>query len=320
MARKLGVLLAIVVVMAGAAGGVARADGLPVLGIDVGSKGVAVPGSVKRFVTVPVGRDTLVAAIERRGGRVARTRLLPGTFTVPAVAYDGSASGLSADRRVLVLIEPRASFPRAETTFAVLRTRGFVLQRLVRLRGDFSFDAISPNGDRLYLIKYLSPRDPTRYAVRAYDVPGGRLLPKPIVDPRDREQMHGQPLSRATSPDGRWAYTLYDGNGKEPFLHALDTSRGTARCIDLDELAGSSYLWRLRLAVAGGSVVIRDRDEPELAVDRTTFAVERPSVATSDGSMPTWSWALAATALFALVALGAVALPRRFGRRPASAS
>ena len=98
MARRLGVLLGIAVVVAAAGSGVARADGLPVLGIDVGSSGVTVPRSAERFVTVPAGRDTLVAGIERRGGRVASTRLLPGSFTIPAVAYDSSAAGLSADR------------------------------------------------------------------------------------------------------------------------------------------------------------------------------------------------------------------------------
>ena len=51
------------------------------------------------------------------------------------------------------------------------------------------------------------------------------------------------------SPDGRWAYTLYDGNGKTPFIHALDTSRSTARCIDLDALAGNKYLSGMRLAM-----------------------------------------------------------------------
>ena len=44
--------------------------------------------------------------------------------------------------------------------------------------------------------------------------------------------MHGNPMTRATSADGRWAYTLYDGNG-HPFVHALDTAPATARCIDL---------------------------------------------------------------------------------------
>jgi hypothetical protein len=216
-----------------------------------------------------------------------------------------------------VLIEPRLAFPRRRTTFAVLDARTFVLQRLVRLQGDFSFDAVSPDGGRLYLIQYLSPRDPTKYAVRAYDVRAGRLLRKPIVDPRDREQMHGQPISRAMSPDGRWAYTLYDGNGKEPFLHALDTARGTARCIDLDELAGSKYLWNLRLAVSGGSIVVRDRRETELAIDRTTFAVGKPEqrvTPDAGGSSPTWPWFAAAAGVVALAAGGALVATRR---RPA---
>ncbi len=316
MAGRLLVLVGIGVAVAAVTGGAARADGLPVLGIDVGSSGVTVAGSPYRFVTIGANRDTIVARVRRRGGRVVGTRVLAGHFTVPAVAYDGSASGLSADGRVLVLIEPRLSFPRRETTFAVLGTRSFVLQRLVRLRGDFSFDAVSPDGGRLYLIQYLSARDPTRYAVRAYDVRGGKLLREPIVDPRDREQMHGQPLSRATSPDGRWAYTLYDGGSKEPFLHALDTARGTARCIDLDALAGSKYLWQLRLAVSGRTLVIRDRGEPELTVDRTSFAVTKPgsSSAAAGETTPLWGWALGATALTVLLTGAGLLLVRR---RPA---
>jgi hypothetical protein len=317
MSRRLGVLLVIGAVAAGAAAGAARADGLPVLGIDVGSSGVTVPASPYRYVTLASKGDTIVARVQRRGGRIVASRLLARHYTVPAVAYDGTAGGLSADRRIVVLIEPRASFPRRETTLAVLSARRLVLQRLVRLRGDFSFDAVSPSGDRLYLIQYLSPRDPTRYAVRAYDVRAGRLLREPIVDPHDREQMHGQPVSRATSPGGRWAYTLYDGGGREPFLHALDTARGTARCIDLDALAGNRYLWRLRLAVTGNSIVIRDRDEPELAVDRASFAVTKPvsPAGSSGGATPLWGWALGATALTVLLA-GAAA--RRFRPRRAS--
>lgn len=316
MACKLGLLIGIGVAVAAVTCGAARADGLPVLGIDDGSTGVTVPGSPYRFVTLAANRATLVARVQRRGGRVVMTRLLAGQFTIPAVAYDATAGGLSADGRVLALIEPRVSFPRRETTLAVLGTRGFPLQRLVRLRGDFSFDAISPSGDRLYLIQYLSPTDPNAYAVRAYDVRSGRLLPKPIVDPRDREQMHGRPVARAMSPDGLWAYTLYDGAGKAPFLHALNTARGSARCIDLDALAGNRYLWRLRLSVSGRSIVIRDGTEPELTVDRTSFAVTKPASSSTPAgeATPVSSWALGATAL-TVVLTGAGLLFVR--RRPA---
>ena len=45
--------------------------------------------------------------------------------------------------------------------------------------------------------------------------------------------MDGYPLTRVTSADGRWVYTLYQngGVGGYPFIHALDTVRGVAHCI-----------------------------------------------------------------------------------------
>jgi len=74
--------------------------------------------------------------------------------------------------------------------------------------------ALSPDGATLYLIQYTSRRDPTRYEVRAYDLPRDRLRPGAIVDPREPdERMRGFPITRSTSRDGRWAYTLYDGAG-----------------------------------------------------------------------------------------------------------
>jgi hypothetical protein len=243
---------------------------------------------------------------------------------VPAVAYDGSASGLSADGSVLVLIQPRLAFPRATTSFAILDAPNLRLRSVLRLQGDFSFDAISPRGNRVYLIQYLSPKDASRYAVRAYDVLARRLLREPVVDPHEAgEQMRGQPISRTTSLDGRWAYTLYDGAGKEPFVHALDTSRGTARCIDLDALKGVDHLWRLRLHVRGGGrrLVVLDNRETALAVDTTTFQVRRPveaasaSTSSDAGSDLTWPWALAASALVLLAAAGALILVARRHRR-----
>ena len=157
-------------------------------------------------------RGTVVKARERAGGRTLRVARLSGDYAVPAVAYDGSASGLSADGRKLVLVSPRRRFPRGSTTFAVLDAGRLRLRRVLRLKGDFSFDALSPDGSLMYLINYLSPRDPTRYRVRVYDLRTSRLLRKPVVDPNEPpDEMSGLPITRATSPEGRWAYTLYDG-------------------------------------------------------------------------------------------------------------
>lgn len=247
---------ALVVLVAALAAPAARADGLPVLGVDVGADGVTVPGSDARLVALAAPPGTVVARISVRGGRVLTFRYLSGRYTVPAVAYDGSVGGLSADGRTLVLLEPRAAFPRERTRLMIFDAATLRTRESIDLRGDYSFDAISPDGTWLYLVHYLSPRDPAYYEVRAYDVRRRRLLPEPIVDPKERgEQMRGAPITRATSSDGRWAYTLYDGDGT-PFVHALDTVGRTARCLDLDSLGGRD-LSAARLVLEDGSVSVR---------------------------------------------------------------
>jgi hypothetical protein len=224
---------------------------LPVLGVDVGSTGVTVPGGPNRYVTVSQGNMTLVESIARNGGRILGIGRVRGSFTIPAVAYDASASGLSADGKTLVLIEPRVSFPRQVTRFVLLDTRKLRVRRAITLRGDFSFDAVSPHGTTMFLVNYTSPGDPTRYTVRAYDLQAGELLPDAIRDPAERsERMRGSPITRLQSADGRWAYTLYDGAGGTPFVHALDTVRRSAHCIDLPMLTGRRDLWSLRFTLA----------------------------------------------------------------------
>src|SRR5437762_2018109 len=118
MPRALFVAILAAIVLAPSA----AADGLPVLGIDVGSTGVTTPQAGSRYVTIPSTGGTLVERIRRNGGQVLAASLFPGTYTIPAVAYDASAGGLSGDRHTLVLIEPRSSFPRATTRLLVLHT------------------------------------------------------------------------------------------------------------------------------------------------------------------------------------------------------
>jgi hypothetical protein len=148
------------------------------------------------------------------------------------------------------------------------------------------------------------------------------MLPHPIVDPRERDEaMRGSPITRTTSADGRWAYTLYDGGGATPFVHALDTSRRTARCIDLDAIAGSKYLWRLRLNVSrdGSMLTIRDRKETELLVSTRTFEPRRPSAAQAvpaTGSGLRWPLAVLAGVGALAVAGALIALGRRRHLRP----
>lgn len=284
-----GALLATALAVGGAAAEPARADGLPVLGVDAGPTGVATPDGASRYVTLRAGPTTVLARVAQQGGRVEASRSLRGVFTIPAVAYDGSPDGLSADGRTLVLIAPRAGFPRARTTLVALDAARLRVRRTIALRGDFSFDALSPDGSRLFLIQYVSRTDPTRYRVRAYDLRSGRLLPKPVVDPREPDEaMHGRPLTRATSPDGRWAYTLYDAGGGTPFVHALDTAAATARCIDLDLLAGRDLAAaRLDVPPAEDRIDLVVGGSPVATIDARTFVVEAPPAIGPAGAVAT---------------------------------
>ena len=296
----------------------AAADGLPAVGVD--ARPLSAPGSEIAYVTRRAGRRTALEVIDADSERRLRRVLLPGRLTVPAIAYDATPSGITPDGRKLVLIEPRRAFPRSETSFAVIDTERLRIRRFVHLKGDFSFDALSPDGRTMYLIHYLSPRNILRYEVRAYALRSGRLLPDPIVDAREPDEpMSGQPVTRATGPGGRWEYTLYDG-GEHPFVHALDTERGRAFCIDLELPRGGLWGARLELSDGGGTLALVMGAKRIASIDTRTFVVsgipERPAPAASrpageeDAGVP---WAL--VALPTLLLLLAGALTARLGRQ-----
>jgi hypothetical protein len=267
------------VLTAGLLAASARADGLPVTGVAAPPGGV---GGDVGYVAVPDERNTLVERTDRRTRALLDARVLRGRFEIPVVAYDGSAGGLSADGKTLVLIAPRPRFPRTQTKFAVLDAASLTSRKTITLRGDYSFDALSPKGRWMYLIHYTAPKDALQYEVVALDLRSGKLASEPIVDPGEPgEKMNGHPLTRATSADGRWAYTLYEG-ADHPFVHALDTARRDARCIDLHWLTDRKGLWELRFAVRaeGRELALRTpAGEAVAVVDTSTFEASPPAAA-----------------------------------------
>ncbi len=88
--------------------------------------------------------------------------------------------------------------------------------------------------------------------------------------------MRGQAVTRATTRNGRWAYTLYARMKHEPFVHALDTKRRKALCIDLpvDMPKGEQIELRLRLRGAR-TLEVRGGEKSVAAVDTRTFVVHK---------------------------------------------
>jgi hypothetical protein len=238
-----------------------------------GGAGVSTPGGHENVVALYAGADrTVLTRIRKDDGTVAQSKVIKGLYGIPGVTYDGVNTGLSADGGTLVLAGP-VDFKR--TTLRVFDARKLHSRDRISLPGMVTVDAISPDGRWLYLVDYKNG-NVVQYDVRAYDLERGRMLSKPIVDPREpEEKLQGIPVTRVSSEDGRWAYTLY--TGEDPFIHALDTEGRTAVCIDLPASVNND---------PGGVHMVLDGDtlsvagaQPHAVVDLKTFKVSEPSAA-----------------------------------------
>ncbi|MFN0154100.1 MAG: hypothetical protein ACKVUT_06945 [Gaiella sp.] len=256
--NRLCLLIVCAALAAAGATGIAAADGGPSPGVVSGWDGVRAQGAPIRYVTASAGRWTTLQVIRVRDGRVVRYTQLAGGFGIPLVAYDGTTGGLSADLRTLVL-GTWVTRSASSTQFAVFETRRLRLERRIVLRGRFAFDAIAPDGRIMYVTEYLG-EDGLRYRVRRVDLRTGRLLPGAIVDRSEGTAvMRGQPVTRAESRAG-WAFTLYASPDGHHFVHALDTVRARAFCIDLPwHGLQSEAAWRLRFALDERAGVLRLR-------------------------------------------------------------
>jgi hypothetical protein len=276
MKKLLVLMLAAVAVTAGGA----HANGSPYSpGLAYAWPGVATPDDI-HYVTFGPSRWTVVAAVRARDGRVLRTSSVRGFYAVPLVAYNGIAGGLSGDGRSLVL----ASYgplpgQRGRTRFAVLSTKTLRVRREIVLDGSWSFDAVSPDAATLFLTEHVRAGDDPLYRIRAFDTRSGRLGAA-VVDRLEGERdMTGAPVARVQSADGRWVYTLYARRGGHPFVHALDTAKREAYCVDLPLRLGYDKQWALQLALdASRTLTVRRGGGLDLvSVDTTTWEVTTSS-------------------------------------------
>ena len=276
----------------------------------IAARGVLAPSGKIRYATLANGRSTTVNA-SRLNGVVVRWRDIRGRWAVPGVTLDGTPGGLSGDGRTLVLMRPeRVPFPR-RSVFQVVRTSDLApLQRVV-LKGNFAFDALSPDGSRLYLIQRVSQRNLSRYIVRAYALDERRLLPGAIADKAQRGWvMAGYPVRRVTSADGRWVYTFYVRSGAYSFVHALDSVRGVAHCIGIPWKGAQDALWKLRLSLHDGGRTLRvswPSGREYLAIARDTWRISHPGAparaARAGSGFPWWILGVAGGGVLLLLAL-----------------
>src|SRR4051812_5569867 len=95
--KRLPLVVSLVVLCHGIAASPAQAKGVE---MGAAGQGVTVSGSPYRYVSITPNatpRRTIVTRIERQGGSVNRWWYMRGIYGVPAVAYDGTGGGLSAD-------------------------------------------------------------------------------------------------------------------------------------------------------------------------------------------------------------------------------
>jgi hypothetical protein len=256
-------------------GGAAAAKGGPTPGVLTGWDGVVDRASAVRYVALPSGTATAVAAVRTSDGRVLRYATIRGAFGIPLVAFDGTTEGISRDGKTLVLADVGAK--QAETRFAVLSTASLRLKQAITLPGLWAYDALSPNGRMLYATQYLGTGPNPRYQVRAVSLVTGKPVGGALVDKREPdEEMNGSPWARARSANGAWAYTFYAKPNGTAFVHALDTARRRAFCVDLPWRSNTQALSAVRLSLAAGgrSLVLSKAGMGRLAlVDTRSFKV-----------------------------------------------
>ncbi len=187
------------------------------------------------YVATPQGTQTEVKIFDTKTGATLGAFPISGVYSTGTRGYETGA--LSPDGRWLALRQVASN--GSETVIALVDTQARKLVKTEHLSGDFDLDAISPNGQMLYVLQYTNDAE-HHYYVRAYHLATDQLDPTIIVDKTevDEKDMQGQALTRQMAPDGSMAYTLYiNQQENKAFVHILPVLDQPdvyfARCIDL---------------------------------------------------------------------------------------
>ena len=257
------------------AGNATAAKGGPSPGVSVGWDGTVDVASAVRYVALPAAKTTTVAAVRTSDGRVLRYATIRGAFGIPYRRVRRHGGGDLHDGKTLVLADVgaktssdtlrRPQHRDAPAQEGLHASRPLGLRRSFAERPDALCDAVPRTGAN------------ARYNVRSVSLVTGKPVGGAIIDRREPdEQMNGSPYARTRSSNGAWAYTLYAKPNGTGFVHALDTAKRRAFCVDLPWRTSFERLAAVRLSLAQGgrSLELASRSGNRLAVvDTTTFKV-----------------------------------------------
>ncbi len=207
------------------------------------------PGNVQPAYTLPAGLtsmdhrllvatqtragQTTVSVIDTPSGATLRSVTLAGNYSTAGQEFNNAV--VSYDGHWLAL--RRLDISTSSTTIALIDTQAGKLLKIIHLNGDFDLDAISSDGNGLYLLQRFN-NGTGRYYVQLYTVSEKELYQSPIVDKSELNDpnMTGSAVARQMAKYGAETYTLYvDTYHNIAFVHILplDTSFPFARCITL---------------------------------------------------------------------------------------
>jgi hypothetical protein len=184
------------------------------------------------YVVTQLTGSANLKAIDPASGRSIAQTTIPAGYKLPNIAFQGPTAGLSPNGQWVALTSQGHGTGGAMTTNFLVGSSALTASfKTISVSGDFVFDALSNDGNSLYLIQKMI--EPNHYRVRLYDVAAGSLMPQPVADKREpNEPMNGIRGDSTADPAGNHVYTVYI-RAAGPFIHALPLSQPFAFCIDL---------------------------------------------------------------------------------------
>jgi DNA-binding beta-propeller fold protein YncE len=228
------------VLVLGGAAGTSLIDSSGKVVADLGHV-IGAPGWTVAFASAVDGAgNTAVRIVDARTAKTTRTVQLTGEWTAVA-GYGNGPGGLSPNGRWLVLADPKPD----RAAFQIIDTTTPAQPKRIDLPGRFSFDAISDDGESLFVVEHL---DGTKYRVRVTDVRSGLLQPGAVIDAKqvattadENGVMNGSYTTAAAGSSGEWYFSVYQHPTKGPYIHALNTHARIAQCIlDLPTFGSAS--------------------------------------------------------------------------------